>query len=115
MSKIKIRVTLRNDSQNLVQDTTGNYSKNILTYQEENGMKVSFDYNDNVLLRANDEFSMKIDFNTAYIRTQLYGYIHELFIKVISIEKDKKNVKIEYEIDNQGEIERYLYRIEEIK
>jgi len=115
MSKINIRVTLRNDNQNIVQDTVGTYSKNILCYEEENGMKVSFDYKNNTLHRANDEFGMKIDFNTEYIRTSFLGYIHELFIKVISLKKDKKNVYIEYEIDNQGETERYLYRIEERK
>lgn len=115
MPKVKIRVTLRNDNQNLVQETTGTYNSNILKYTEDNGMKVSFDYKNNVIYRANDEFGMKIDFNSAYIRTNLYGYVHELFIKVIKINKDKKNVQIEYEIDNQGETERYLYRIEEIK
>ena len=116
MSKIKIRVTLKNDKDNLVQETTGTYQNSCLKYEEDkNEMKVTFNYKENIIKRENNEFSMTIDFNNNLLSTEFLNYKQDLIINTTKIEKNKKNVEIEYEIDNGNSINKFLYRIEEIK
>lgn len=115
MSKIKIKVTIKNKEVESSYETTGIIQDNELKYMEENNTKVTFNYTNNHLIRINEELRMDFIFDKNKT-TQGTITIKELdkdlkvSIKTNKIEKENNNVLIEYSMEE----DKFLYRIEEI-
>ena len=63
MSKINIKVSIKNKESDYSYETKGIILNNELKYYEENNTKVIFNYDNNHLIRINDELRMDFTFD----------------------------------------------------
>ena len=116
MSKINIKVTIKNKESDISYETKGILLNNELKYYEENNTKVVFNYDNNHLIRTNDELRMDFTFD---LKKKTKGKIEieeldkelEVEIKTKRIERQDNNILLDYSIDE----DKFIYRIEVIK
>lgn len=115
MPKINIRVSLHHEEFSTIKEIKGIYQDGVLKYIEDENIKVSLDYKNKTLLRDTNNLRMFFDFNKNLLKIN-YKELDmnmEMKIKTEKIIIDKKNIEIEYEVEDSQEI--FLYRIEELK
>ena len=116
MSKINIKVTIKNKESDISYETKGILLNNELKYYEENNTKVVFNYDNNHLIRTNDELRMDFTFD---LKKKTKGKIEieeldkelEVEINTKRIERQDNNILLDYSIDE----DKFIYRIEVIK
>ncbi len=115
MPKIKIRVTIENETDTVSNELVAIYQDNILKYKEKEGATVVFDYNKRLLKREDKLLRDEFDMNKETIKVEYKEIPSNMNIKVkiIELKQDNINFEIKYEIDNTKE--EYIYRIEELK
>ena len=116
MSKINIKVSIKNKESDYSYETKGIILNNELKYYEENNTKVIFNYDNNHLIRINDELRMDFTFDEDKVTKGTIEVIDlnkklEVDIKTNKIEKEDNNLLLEYSIDE----DKFIYRIEVIK
>ena len=115
MSKIRIKVIIKNNESNYEYETDAIINDNELKYLEENKTKVTYNYDKNHLTRINEDLRLDYIFDNNK-ETKGLIKVHELnkelplTIKTEKIEKNKNNIRIDYSIEN----DKFLYQIEEI-
>ena len=117
MSKIKIKVTLKNSQAESVHELEGVIQDNAIKYFEKDNTKVIYNYKNHTLKRENNEIKMTIYFDKNLLRTTTKD-LKETFdieIKTTKIKNENHNLEIEYEISDGNETDTICYRIEEIK
>lgn len=114
MSKINIKVSIKNNEKEEQYETIAIIQDNILKYQEKDNTIVIFNYDENTLTRENNELLLKYRYSdisegTIYIK-ELDREI-KVNIKTIKLERKENDIKINFMIENNI----FLYEIEEIK
>lgn len=116
MSKINIKVSIKNKETDYSYETKGIILNNELKYYEENNTKVIYNYDNNHLIRTNDELRMSFTFDISKPTKGTIEVIEldkkiEVDIKTNKLEKEDNNLLLEYSIDEY----KFIYRIEVIK
>jgi len=116
MPKKKIKVLLQNNEEDLKLEVNAIFMDNVLIYNESTTTKVKFYYNDNVLLRENNEIKMTYKFiknskseGIIFLKDLQKTIVVDLY--TTKIEKRANNITVNFLIENN----KFLYRIEEIK
>ncbi len=106
MSNTKLKVRI--DEEENILDYTIN--KKIINYKEIDNTIVSYDLENNILIRDNDDIHMIYDFNNkkGTILIKEMDRELELLIENIEIERVKNNIKVNYSIENND----FLYELE---
>lgn len=115
MSKIRIKVIIKNNDTTNEYETDAILKDNEIKYLEENKTKVTYNYDKNHLTRINEDLRMDYIFDnknntTGTIKVHELNKELPLTIKTINLEKENNNIKIDYSIEN----DQFLYQIEEI-
>ena len=114
MSKIDIEVTVKNSEVTDSYKVKAIVQNNVIKYKEPDDTTVIFDYEENRLVRENDQMKMMYYFNekeNSIILIKDYNRHIDVDLKTKKIKKKDNNLEIEFEIDK----EKFLYRIEELK
>lgn len=113
MSKISLHIRLINkeDKTDLKWETLGIKRDNIIIYNEDT-VKVKIDLDKSTLIRENDDYSVEFDFknNKSFYTLKKYLNRLELDLKTKKVEINNKNIKINYIINMEKEVE-YMYEI----
>ena len=115
LSKIRIKITIKNNETNYEYETDAILKDNILKYLENNNTKVLYNYDKNHLTRINEELRMEFKFDKNN-KTKGIVTVHDinkeipLTIKTNNIERINNNIVIDYSIEN----DQFLYKIEEL-
>ena len=113
MPKINIRVSLKNPEFETEKELTGIYQDGVLKYIEEDGSKVTINYNNDTLKKDEKFYRLNFDFKKETLKVKLKELDIETKteIKTNKILKDNLNLTIEYEVEDDN----FIYRIEELK
>lgn len=113
MPKIKIKAEIINNGDITSYETQAIIQDDILKYTEDKHTKVIYNLSDNTLLRENDQIKMFYSFknNKGLIEIKEIGHIVDIDIKVHEIKRDKNNIKVHYEIDE----DEFIYKVGEIE
>ena len=113
MSKIKISYSIKNEYDDINSTTKANLKDNIISYKEEDGTKVNYNYDNRRLERTNDNMSMVYDFSNgeAIIDVKSVGSVIKLKLESIDYNKDEFNLIEKYKLED----EIIEYRIEVLK
>ncbi len=113
MSKISLHIRLVNkeDKTDLKWETVGIKRDNIIIYNEDT-IKVKIDLDKNTLTRENNDYLIELDFNNNKAFYTLKKYLNrlELDLKTKKVETNNENIKINYIINMEKEVE-YMYEI----
>src|SRR5574344_1829568 len=98
----RIKISLISDTKSDIYTLNANLTNNILKYKE-NDNNVTFDLNQNLLIRENDsmylQFSFKKNKNTTnYILMKELANKVYITINTTTLEKDDQHIKITYKI-----------------
>ena len=107
MKKLKLHIKLISD-ENIIDEfvmSCLNFKKNEIIYFENKKTKVIFNYEDNTLIRENNEMKIEFKFD---VRHETTGTIYikdinqkfNVFIKTIQINKSQNKITIKYTIEN---------------
>lgn len=115
MSKIDIEVTIKNSETTDSYKTKAVLRDKVIKYTEPDDTIVIYDYNEDKLVRENDQMKMIYNFSNnledSIILIKDYNRHININLKINRISKNKNNLEIDFEIDK----EKFLYRIEELK
>lgn len=115
MPKIDIEVTIKNSETTDSYRTKAVIRDNVIKYMEPDDTTVIYDYNEDKLVRENDQMKMIYYFNdnsqdSIILIKDLNRHI-DLSLKINRISKNHNHLEVDFEIDK----EKFLYRIEELK
>lgn len=114
MSKIRVKVTIKNNEVNDTLETNAIMQDEIIKYQEQDDTKVIYDYSKKKLVRDNNQMKMTYYFDNeseSSILVKEYDRYIKPIIKTDSIRRSINDIEIKYSIEN----EKFIYRIEEVK
>jgi len=116
LPKITIKVNIKSTDSNENYTRIAIIQDQILKYVEKEDTITKFDYQNNILIRENKEFKMEYLFDINKITKGTFllkenNQIIEIPINTKELVKNKNNIKIKFEIENN----QFLYEIEEIK
>lgn len=105
-------VTLRTNDDEIKFETPGilNKNKNTLIY-DDNKVKTSIDFNNNVIKRKNKESIITIDFNSDIMSITFFANKSQLNLKIktINIIKTHEKFEVVYSVENNDSI---YYKVE---
>ena len=116
MSKIRIKIDIENSEGKLSSEVDAILHDNKLKYKEEDNTIVVFSYEDNTLIRENNELRMEYKFNNSN-KTQGNVYVKELNkkinldIKTTKLKINDNNIDVSFIIEEN----KFNYRVEVIK
>ncbi len=116
MPKIKIKVTISNNITNSY-EVMAIKTDNTIKYQEPDKTKIAYEYDNQKLIRENEEIKLEMYFKESR-GVILYKPINmelDLDIKTINITRNNNDIEIEYQVVNSEEQQNFIYRIEELK
>lgn len=116
MPKIKALIRIKNDDTKEELKTIAIIQNNILKYKEKDNTTMIIDYQNNKLLRENNNIKLEIPFS---LNNKTIGTINlkdmnktlNIEIETTKIEKKNNDIEIEYKIEEKV----FLYHMEEIK
>ena len=116
MSKIRVKVSIKNDKIKDTYELNAILDNNRIKYKEDNGTTTIIDLDNKELIRENNELRMNYIFKInelteGYILIKEYNKKIIVNIKTNKLEIDNNNIYIEYEIENNI----FIYKLEEIK
>ena len=116
MPKIKIIVTIKNEEEDTSYNVNAILQDNILKYQENNHTMVIYNYENNSLVRENEELRMDYLFDVerkteGTIQVKELGQSIKLKIKTNKLERKNNNIEVNFNIEGKN----FLYKIEELK
>ena len=109
MSKSKLKVRIDN-TENILDY---NIDADVINYKEIDNTEVYYDLSSNILIRDNEDIHMIYDFNNkkGTIRIKEMDREIELIIDNVDIERNNKDVKVNYSIENND----FSYELEVIE
>ena len=115
MPKIKAHITIRSNEDKINYDVNCIYQEDLnkITYKEPDNTTTTYDYNENILIRNNDNLTMNYKFikdeeTTGNIYIKDLNKSMDILIKTKNLVQDKKNIEIEYIIEDN----KFKYSIE---
>ena len=116
MSKIKIKINIKNNKDNLKYNTTAILRDNKIEYIEDNNTITIYDIEKKQLIRNNNNIKMVYNFDKnkkteGLITLKDSNIIVTVNITTNKIEIKDHDIKIEYSIEDEV----FLYQIKEIK
>jgi len=100
MSKINIKSILKNENEIHIFEGKGIKNDNIITYND-NGVITKISLGETIFLERNQEYYIKLGFNTNKITEGTYSTKEGNFdvkVKTEYINKDKKSINIKYQL-----------------
>lgn len=115
MPKIKIKVSIRNELEDTSYEVPAIIQEENIKYKEPDETTVTYQYNNNTLLRENKELRMKYPFDlnrrtTGEIEVKELDQSMKIKIDTNKLERKKHNIEIDFSIEEKN----FLYKIEEI-
>ncbi len=116
MPKIDIKVTINNEIDQVDYKVKAIIEEDLIKYLEPDKTVTTFNYQDNTLLRENNELRMEYHFD---IKKHTEGFIIvkeidktiKVKVKTNKIERNNHNIKINFNVEEKD----FIYEIEEIK
>lgn len=116
MSKIRVKVTIKNPETNISNEINAIIQDNILKYKEDKDTTVVFSYKDNRLIRENNELRMDYIFkekneSKGEILVKELNKKIKIDIKTKKIVIKENNIKIIFDVEENE----FIYKVEVIK
>ncbi|MBQ2639656.1 MAG: hypothetical protein IJF92_02720 [Bacilli bacterium] len=113
MPKIKIKTSLKNDIEEIKEQTNAKLDKDKISYYEKSKTKVIYNYKNNVLTRDNNEINMIYTFNknketTGKILIKELNKELNVKIKTEELKQKDHNLEVKFIVENQT----FIYKIE---
>lgn len=112
MPKCNIKVRIQNSEIDQTTEVKAIFQDNRIKYKEEDNTFVTFDYENNCLIRENQNLRMRYHFNEKEGIIEAKEYNRELKVQLNTkkIERNGKNIEIHFDVEESP----FLYKIEEI-
>lgn len=108
MSKVNLKVVVNNSKNEFM--GIFNEKSNIITYSDMDNTLNKFFLDENLLIRSNTNYNLKIDFNKCTITYNLVGEISfNIPIKILSIFSEKNVFKVFYVVSDNDFFKYELY------
>ena len=114
MQKIKVKLKINDYALN----TNGYLNNNILSFNDKDSLttNIIYDINNDLLIRDNNDITIKIDFNNKIVEYFLKNekYTLKQDIKIFKLHKNETSIIINYQIEENDFNLELLYEEEEI-